>query len=122
MMLMCSGGRSSPRLSRSLFPPHSSPVVGLNARPTVFLSPRAKMRPPEPSALNCDTAARSESLSSQRLQDDPTARYSLPSGPNRMVRVECPPYGTVGTLVTGAARAGTERFPQRRPATHIVAP
>src|ERR1041385_6934665 len=77
MMLTCSGGRSSPSLSRSLFPPHSSPVLGLNATPTVFRRPRAKIRPPEPSGLNCETAARSESRSSHRLHDDPTARYSL---------------------------------------------
>src|ERR1041385_6524977 len=112
MMLTCSGGRSSPRLSRSLLPPHSSPVLGLNATPTVFRRPRAKIRPPEPSGLNCETAARrekhtththhtapntrdnidtrarSQSPSSHKLQDDPTARYSLPSGPNRIVRVE----------------------------------
>src|SRR5439155_11967251 len=91
MMLMCSCGTSSPRLSRSLLPPQSSPVVGLNARPTVLRSPRAKMRPAEPSRLNWVTAARMESRSSHRLQDDPTARYSLPSGPKRIVRVERPP-------------------------------
>src|ERR1051326_5380411 len=83
MMLTCSGGRSSPRLSRSLLPPHSSPVLGLNAMPTVFRRPRAKIRPPEPSGLNCEIAARSESRSSHKLHDDPTARYSLCDERNR---------------------------------------
>src|SRR6266567_4286273 len=91
MMLMCSGGTSSPRLSRSLLPPHSSPVVGLNAIPTVLRSPFAKIRPPEPSGLNCVTAARIESRSSHRLHDEPAATYilpprnAMPNGPFRPV-------------------------------------
>src|SRR5947209_1053741 len=56
--------------------------------PTVLRSPFANMRPPEPSRLNCVTAARMESRSSQRLQDEPTATYILPSGPKMIVRVE----------------------------------
>src|SRR6266566_4929433 len=54
--------------------------------------------------------------------EDPTARYSLPSGPNRIVRVECPPLGTLGTIVTGAAPPGSKRFTSRSSATYIVSP
>src|SRR5258705_9603624 len=98
MMLIRSGGTSSPRLSRSLFVAHSSLVVGLIARPTELRRPRAKTRPPEPSRLNCTTAARIESDSSQMLQEEPTLTYIFPSVPKTMVRVQCPlPPGMLGT-------------------------
>src|SRR2546426_371525 len=122
MMLTCSGGRSSPRLSRSLFAPHSSPVVGLNAIPTVFRRPLANTRPPDPLGSNRVTAARNESRSSQRLQEEPTARYSFPSGPKRMVRVEWPPLGISGTTVAGSLRPGSNRFTSCTSATYIVSP
>src|SRR5947207_14920741 len=106
MMLMCSGGTSSPRLSRSLLPPHSSPVFGLKAIPTVLRSPRAKMRPPEPSRLNCETAARTESRSPQRLHDDLNARYNLPSDPNRLVLFELQPSAKSSKIVLESRSPG----------------
>src|ERR1041385_5027294 len=87
MMLTCSGGRSSPRLSRSLLPPHSSPVLGLNATPTVFRRPRAKIRPPEPSGLNCETAARSEITPSPTMAHHPPPRTNLPPGAQRITLI-----------------------------------
>src|SRR6266542_4221997 len=120
MMLTCSGGTSSPRLSRSLLPPQSSPVVGLNAIPTVLRSPFAKIRPPEPSGLNCVTAARIESRSSHRLHDEPAATYILPSGPNRMVRVEWPPPPGIRAIVSPSAAPGRNRFTVPTSATYIV--
>src|SRR2546421_6377088 len=122
MMLMRSGGTSSPRLSRSLFVAQSSPVVGWNARPTELRKPRANTRPPLPSLLNCSTAARIESPSSQRLHEDPTLTYILPSGPNTIVRVAWPPLGSLDTIVTGCAAPGSKRFTAVISATYIVSP
>src|SRR6266850_3117389 len=109
-MLIRSGGASSPRLSRSLFVAQSAPVVGWNASPTELRSPRANTRPADPSRLNCTTAARIESLSSQMLHEDPTLTYILPSAPNTIVRVECPrPPGILGTTTTLLADPGSNR-------------
>src|SRR6059036_3070577 len=63
-----------------------------------------------------------ESPSSQRLQEEPTARYSFPSGPKRMVRVEWPPLGISGTTVAGSLRPGSNRFTSCTSATYIVSP
>src|SRR5260221_10297742 len=105
-MLRCSGGRLSPRLSRSLLLAHSSWVGGLTASPTELRKPRANPLPCEPSGSNCDTAARRLSVSSQMLHDEPTDTYSLPSGPNTTVRVEWPPAGRLGTITTGVVEPG----------------
>ena len=123
MMLIRSGGKSSPRLSRSLFVAHSSPVVGWIASPTELRRPRANTRPPEPSRLNCTTAARIESVSSQMLQEEPTLTYILPSLPNTIVRVECPrPPGMVGTTTTLFVAPGSNRTTSVFSATYIVSP
>src|SRR5439155_25294066 len=101
-MLRCSGGTSSPRLSRSLLLAQSSPVDGLKARPTELRRPVANVCAPLPSRLNRVTAARG-GASLQMLQEDPTARYSRLSGPITSVRVEWPPVGMLSMIVTGAA-------------------
>src|SRR6266576_1639421 len=108
-MLRCSGGRSSPRLSRSLLLAHSSWVVGLKASPTELRRPRANTLPCEPSGSNCDTAARRLSVSSQMLHDEPTETYILPSGPNTTVRGEWPPVGRFGTTTVGVVEPGLKR-------------
>src|SRR2546430_12994175 len=88
-MFKCSGGMSSPKLSRSLLLAQNSPVPALNASPTELRSPLAKMRPPEPSRLKRVTAALIESLvaSMHTLHEDPAATYNRFSGPNANVRV-----------------------------------
>src|SRR5258705_170816 len=108
-MFKRSGGRSFPRLSRSLLFAQSCPVVGLNARPTELRRPVAKVWAPEPSRLYRVTAARGRA-SLHTLHDDPTATYSSLSGPKAMVRVVCPPPGRLETSVTGEDAPGSRRF------------
>src|ERR1051325_153452 len=108
-MFRCSGGRSSPRLSRSLFVAHSSPVDGLKASPTELRRPVAKRCSPDPSALNRVTAARRGLDSSHTLHDDPAATYMEPSGPKTTVRVLCPPLGRPSTIVCPVVLPGANR-------------
>src|ERR671924_283156 len=126
-MFRCSGGRLSvaacvgPMSSRSLLFAHNSPVVGLKASPTEFLSPVANVWGFEPSRLKRVTAALGCG-SSHTLHDEPTATYRRLSGPNTTVRVEWPPLGRPDTRVTGALAPGSRRFTVVTSAKYIVSP
>ena len=93
-MLISSGGRSwcsGRRLSRSCCETQTSLVVGFTAIPTALRSPLANSRPFRPSASYRITAARSRDRSTHTLHEEPMDTYIALSGPNTMLRVQCPP-------------------------------
>src|SRR5256884_5345844 len=92
--------------------------------PTELRSPRAKMRPPDPSRLNRVTAARIESpaSSTHTLHDEPAATYMKLSGPITSVRVPWPPLGRPDTKVSGVVVPGSSRFTAVCSAKYIVSP
>src|SRR6184192_3349249 len=115
--LDASGGRIAARGLRN--------SVGLAFHPTTELrSPRAKMRPPDPSRLKRVTAARIESpaSSTHSLQDEPTATYMRLSGPMTTVRVPWPPLGRPDTKESGVAAPGSSRFTVVSSAKYMVSP
>src|SRR6185437_14508371 len=83
--------------SRSFCDTHTACVDGFTATPTALRSPLENTRPLDPSSLNRRTAARSESVSTQRLHDDPTLTYIALSAPKTIVRVAWPPPGRLFT-------------------------
>jgi hypothetical protein len=70
-MVELSGGLSSPSMSRPLSVNHSAPSTGFQSKPTLFLTPRAKISRPEPSPFMRRMDAWG-SPGSQMLQGAPT--------------------------------------------------
>ena len=71
--------------------PHNSPVAGSQSKPMVLRKPLAKIVRPFPSGSTRSIVACSGLLSLQALQEEPTLKYSIPSGPKANVRLGCCP-------------------------------